>query len=110
MIVNIYFFKPELTKGINLVVLPKAIGRIPSACGSSVPACPILLILNRCDQWNKEEVEVLLSNIQKKLSFYKKRIDIHLAASSPRQARLKNDGTVRSEILSPKVQTFQSEA
>ena len=46
LIVNIYFFKPELTKGINLVVLPKAIGRIPSACGSSVPACPILLILN----------------------------------------------------------------
>ncbi len=68
---------------------------------------PILLILNRCDQWNKEEAKELLSNIQRKLSFYKKSIDISLAASSPRRAEMKADGTVRSEIISPKVITLQ---
>ena len=68
---------------------------------------PILLILNRCDQWNKEEAKELLSNIQRKLSFYKKSINISLAASSPRKAKVKIDGTVRSELINPKVGTLK---
>ncbi len=68
---------------------------------------PILLILNRCDQWNQNEAKDLLSNIEKKLSFYGKPIDIYLAASSPRRAKIKIDGTVRSEIISSKVGTLQ---
>ncbi len=64
---------------------------------------PILLILNRCDQWNKEQARSLLLNIERKLSFYKKSIDIYLAASSPRRAKIKIDGTVRSELISPKI-------
>tara|TARA_Y100001968_G_scaffold33821_1_gene25995 strand:- start:116 stop:1432 length:1317 start_codon:yes stop_codon:yes gene_type:complete len=64
---------------------------------------PIILVLNRCDQWNRRETKLILSSIHKKLSFYKHKIKIALAASSPREAKIKTDGTVRSEQKTPKV-------
>ncbi len=68
---------------------------------------PIILVLNRCDQWNKRETKLILSSIHKKLSFYKNKIKIALVASSPREARIKTDGTVRSEQITPKVNTLK---
>ena len=70
---------------------------------------PILIILNRCDQWSKKEAELILSSIHKKLSFYKQKIKIALVASSPRQAKIKQDGTVRSEQKKPKVDILKSD-
>ena len=70
---------------------------------------PILIVLNRCDQWNEREVKLILSSIHKKLSFYKDKIKIALVASSPREARIKKDGTVRSKQKDPKVDIFKSE-
>ena len=70
---------------------------------------PILLILNRCDQWSKKEVKLILSSIHKKLSFYKNKIKISLVASSPRKAKMKANGTVRSEQNSPKVDILKYE-
>jgi len=70
---------------------------------------PILLILNRCDQWNSREAKLILSSIHKKLSFYKHKVKISLAASSPREAKIKTDGTVRSEQKKPKVDILKSE-
>ena len=69
---------------------------------------PIFLILNRCDQWNKKEAEAILSSIQKKLSFYSKRINISLAASSPRKAKFQKNGTIRSEPSTPKIETLKN--
>src|SRR6185437_968905 len=45
--VNRYVFCPSITKGTVLVASPSAIGRQPEASGSSVPACPARLALNR---------------------------------------------------------------
>jgi len=70
---------------------------------------PIILVLNRCDQWNKREAKLVLSSIHKKLSSYNNKIKIALVASSPREAKIKMDGTVRSEKKSPKVDIFKSE-
>jgi len=70
---------------------------------------PILLVLNRCDQWNKREAKLILSSIHKKLSFYKNKLKITLVASSPREAKIKTNGTVRSEQKSPKVDILKSE-
>ena len=70
---------------------------------------PILLVLNRCDQWSKEETKLILSSIHKKLSFYKQRIKISLAASSPREAKIKPNGTVRSKQKTPKVDILKNE-
>ena len=70
---------------------------------------PILIVLNRCDQWSTKETKSILSSIHKKLSFYKSKIKISLVASSPREAKIKIDGTVRSEKKSPKVDILKSE-
>ncbi len=70
---------------------------------------PILIVLNRCDQWSTKEVQLILSSIQKKLSTYKQNIKIALVASSPREAKLKSDGTVRSEKKSPKIDILKNE-
>jgi len=70
---------------------------------------PIILVLNRCDQWNKREAKLILASIQKKLSSYNDKIKIALVASSPREAKIKRDGTVRSEKKSPKVDILKSE-
>ena len=46
LIVKKYFLALVFIKGINFVVLLIAIGRIPSAFGSKVPACLIFFMLN----------------------------------------------------------------
>ncbi len=70
---------------------------------------PLVIVLNRCDQWDTKEAKLILSSIHKKLSFYKHKIKIALVASSPRAAKIKPDGTVRSEQKSPKVDILKSE-
>ena len=70
---------------------------------------PILLVLNRCDQWSKKETKLIISSIHKKLSFYKQSIKIALVASSPREAEIKNNGIVRSKKRCPKIEKFKSE-
>ena len=70
---------------------------------------PLIIVLNRCDQWNIKETKLILSSIHKKLSFYKQKIKIALVASSPREAKIKPDGTVRSQQTIPKVDILKSE-
>ena len=70
---------------------------------------PIILVLNRCDQWNTRETKQILSSIHKKLSFCKQKIKIALVSSSPREAKIKPDGTVRSESKMPKVDILKND-
>ncbi len=70
---------------------------------------PILLVLNRCDQWSTQETKLILSSIHRKLSFCKQKIKIALVSSSPREAKIKPDGTVRSEQKTPKVDFLKNE-
>ena len=70
---------------------------------------PIVLVLNRCDQWNQKDTKLIISSIHKKLSFCEQKIKIALVASSPREAKIKPDGTVRSEKKMPKVKILKNE-
>ncbi len=70
---------------------------------------PILIVLNRCDQWNNQEIKLVIKSIHKKLSLYKQNIRIALASSSPRKAKIKPNGTVRSEKSMPKVDILKYE-
>ena len=70
---------------------------------------PILIVLNRCDQWTPKETKLIISSINKKLSFCEQKIKISLVASSPREAKIKPDGTVRSEPKMPKVKILKNE-
>lgn len=70
---------------------------------------PILIVLNRCDQWNTRETKLILSSVHRKLSFCKQKVKIALVSSSPREAKIKSDGTVRSEQTTPKVDILKNE-
>ncbi len=70
---------------------------------------PIIIVLNRCDQWSGKEAKLIIASIHKKLSFYKQKIKISLVSSSPREAKIQPDGTVRTEQKSPKVDIFKRE-
>ena len=70
---------------------------------------PILLVLNRCDQWSSKQAKLILSSIHKKLSVFRQKIKVALVASSPRVARVKADGTVRSEQKTPKVDSLKKD-
>ena len=70
---------------------------------------PLLIVLNRCDQWDTKETKLILSSIHRKLSFCKQKIKIALVSSSPREAKIKPDGTIRSEQKMPKVNILKNE-
>ena len=70
---------------------------------------PILIVLNRCDQWNRRETKLILSSVHRKLSFCKQKVKIALVSSSPRKAKIKPDGTIRSEKTIPKVDILKNE-
>ncbi len=68
---------------------------------------PVLLVLNRCDQWSPHEQKELIDSIKKHLSFESHKIDIQAIAASPRKAQLQIDGKVRSQPCPPKVDSLQ---
>ena len=70
---------------------------------------PLLIVLNRCDQWNPRETKQVLSSIHRKLLFCKQKVKVALVSSSPREAKIKPDGTVRSEQIMPKVDNLRKE-
>ncbi len=67
---------------------------------------PILLVLNRCDQWVKDEIKLLLKSIKDKLPATCKDVEIALVASAPRQPQVMEDGRVRSEPEEPKIKAL----
>ena len=56
-----------------------------------------------------KETKLILSSIHRKLSFCKQKIKIALVSSSPRKAKIKPDGTIRSEQKMPKVDILKNE-
>ncbi len=57
---------------------------------------PILLALNRCDQWNKKELASLITSIRKRLPYAAKKLPIETVAAAPREAKLISKVKVRS--------------
>jgi small GTP-binding protein len=58
---------------------------------------PVLLVLNRCDCWPREELPALLASIRRRLPPQARPLQLIAVAAAPRQARLLADGRVRSE-------------
>ena len=65
---------------------------------------PIILVLNRCDQWTQEEQSALIKNIRNRLPKEAQQIRIEAVAAAPRQVHLLSNGKVRSHRCSPKVE------
>ncbi len=69
---------------------------------------PLLLVLNRCDQWSKNELNDLRKSILKRLPINAREIELHLVAAAPRIGQVQRDGRIRSQICSPRVEDLQS--
>ncbi len=64
---------------------------------------PIVLTLNRCDQWKTEELANLLISIRNRLPSYAKKLEIITVSAAPRKYHLKANGFARSKPTSPRV-------
>lgn len=68
---------------------------------------PILLVLNRCDQWSLDERNALLRSIRNRLPLDARSIDIEAVSAAPRKVFLTMDGRVRSERVAPQIENLQ---
>ncbi len=62
---------------------------------------PILIILNRCDQWSVEEQTKLIKSIRNRLPNQSHDLNILAVAAAPRKVKLQETGRVRSQISEP---------
>ena len=68
---------------------------------------PIILVLNRCDQWSALEVDELTSSILNRLPDYAKSLQIKAVSAAPRQSHILPNGKVRSLPTSPNIDSLQ---
>ena len=69
---------------------------------------PILLALNRSDQWQRNELKDVLQSIRNRLPIDARDIDIQVVAAAPRKIQLQSNGLVSSEPTSPQVSTLKN--
>ncbi len=67
---------------------------------------PVLLTLNRCDQWQPNELEDVIQSIQARLPLNSRKLAIHLVAAAPREVQLQANGRARSVPCPPRVRTL----
>ena len=58
---------------------------------------PVLLILNRCDQWESNEIERLVQSIKNRLPNIAKSIAIETISAAPRKAKIYSNGRIHSQ-------------
>ncbi len=58
---------------------------------------PVLLILNRCDQWESKEIQKLVQSIKNRLPNSANHLSIETVSAAPRKAKLSSNGVVRSQ-------------
>ncbi len=70
---------------------------------------PILLVLNKCDQWKVAEIKEIIKSIRNKLPSCSKQLIIKVTAADPHSPKICPDGRVRSKKSEPKVKSLQEE-
>ncbi len=68
---------------------------------------PILIALNRCDQWDMHERIALVKSIQNRLPTNASKLKIQMVAAAPRQVCLQENGRIRSEQCTPMVESLR---
>ncbi|KGG13471.1 MULTISPECIES: GTP-binding protein [Prochlorococcus] len=64
---------------------------------------PLLIVLNRCDQWKSDEAKQVVHSIKSRLPKNAKELIIEVVAAAPRKAQIQSDGHIRSKQCPPKV-------
>ncbi len=65
---------------------------------------PIVVVLNRCDQWTPKEKNELIKSIRNRLPKAAQQIQIEAVSAAPREVHLINNQKVRSHRCKPKVE------
>ena len=68
---------------------------------------PILLILNRCDQWNMNEVNQLKKSIKARLPSNIQHVPIKAVAAAPRISKILANGKIRSTPCVPEISSLR---
>ncbi len=69
---------------------------------------PVLLVLNRCDQWNNKEIQELLQSIKNNLPMTAKQLIIIAASAAPRKITFNSSGEIRREECKPDINSLQT--
>ena len=64
---------------------------------------PVILTLNRCDQWNQNELTEVIDSIRNRLPKSADKVELKVVAAAPRKVQLQPNGQVRSRPCTPKV-------
>tara|TARA_Y100001968_G_scaffold239898_1_gene223414 strand:+ start:6052 stop:7380 length:1329 start_codon:yes stop_codon:yes gene_type:complete len=65
---------------------------------------PVLLILNRCDQWDSYELKELIKSIKNRLPNEAKNLPIQTVSAAPRQSKILFNGKARSQKCPPSIE------
>ncbi|WP_320663837.1 GTP-binding protein [Prochlorococcus sp. MIT 1223] len=68
---------------------------------------PVLLVINRCDQWKSHELKQLQLSIKNRLPPIAKNILLVAVASAPRKSQLLDNGKVRSVAGEPTIELLR---
>ena len=68
---------------------------------------PILLVLNRCDQWNSSEIKELVKSIRNRLPSQAQNIPIQTVSAAPRRSKILSNGKTRSQKYPPRIKGLQ---
>ncbi len=69
---------------------------------------PILLVLNRCDQWEQKEQLDLIRSIRNRLPLQARKLSIKTVSAAPREVELLSDGRVRSKQCAPRIEALKN--
>ncbi len=68
---------------------------------------PLLLALNRCDQWAPHEITTVIKSIRNRLPDKAKHLKIEAISAAPRKPRVQANGLIRSEPSKPKIKSLE---
>ncbi len=69
---------------------------------------PLLLVLNRCDQWKSNEISQVVHSIRNRLPTRAKHLKIEVVAAAPRIAQMQPNGVIRSKQSHPRVKSLET--
>ncbi len=68
---------------------------------------PLLLILNRCDQWESNEINQVVKSIRNRLPKKAQHLQIEAISAAPRIPKITANGLIRSEPSNPKIKSLE---
>lgn len=68
---------------------------------------PIILVLNRCDQWSPSEINEIKTSIIARLPDHAKNLQIKSTSAAPRQSHMLSNGKIRSEPIEPNIESLR---